>query len=293
MGYPLTGGSFVQVASEQAHLVLLPAANAIFTRENAALSAASSQATGLPLVIVAVLLAVAVGYVLFRAQRWLTTRTNRMFSPGLVLASLLLVISTLWLLAGFLSARSDLDRGINHGASPAESLALASTGVQQIRGDAVLNVISRSGSASFADDFLATSTRVGPATSPGTSSWLASAAAAQDPGSQGASLVAAAGRHATAWYQGNDEVYELNGKSDYSAEKRLIVGNGAGNLTAGYQALEGDLTGAIHADQAIFTTAASAGASSLGPLAGVVIAAAVLMALGCAWGIARRLAEYR
>jgi hypothetical protein len=88
-------------------------------------------------------------------------------------------------------------------------------------------------------------------------------------------------------------LYELNGKSDYSAEKRLIVGNGAGNLTAGYRALEGDLTGAIHADQAIFTTAASSGSRSLGPLAGVVIAAAVLMVLGCAWGIARRLAEYR
>ena len=48
MGYPLTGGSFLQDASEQAHLVLLPAANTVFTQENDALSAASGQATELP-----------------------------------------------------------------------------------------------------------------------------------------------------------------------------------------------------------------------------------------------------
>ncbi len=50
MGYPLTGGSFLQDASEQAHLVLLPAANTVFTQENDALNAASGQAAELPTV---------------------------------------------------------------------------------------------------------------------------------------------------------------------------------------------------------------------------------------------------
>ena len=155
MGFPLTGGSFLQVASEEAHLVLLPAANTVFTRENAALSAESGHATGWPTLIAALLLAVATGIVLYRAQRWLTRRTNRMLSPGLVLASVLLLISVAWLAAGFLTARSDFGRGFGHGSAPAQNLALASIGVQQIRGDAVLNVISRSGNASFADDFTA------------------------------------------------------------------------------------------------------------------------------------------
>lgn len=293
MGYPLTGGSFLQVASEQAHLTLLPAASAVFARENAALNGASSQATGLPLVIVAVALAIVTGYVLFRAQRWLTRRTNRLFNPGLVLASLLLVISTLWLLAGFLSARSDLDRGINDGAAPAESLALASTGVQQIRGDAVLNVISRSGSASFADDFLATSAKVGPAVRPGQVSWLDSAAAAQDPGGAGARLVDQAKRDATAWYATNKQVYKLDAAANYQGERNLVASTKAGGLAAGYTALRQDISQAIVADQAVFTSAATSGASSLDPLAGVVIASSLLMALGCAWAIVRRLAEYR
>ena len=72
------------------------------TRENAARSAASSQATGLPLIVAALVLAIVAGYVLYRAQRWLTRRTNRVFSPGLVLASVLLVVSVIWLAAGFL-----------------------------------------------------------------------------------------------------------------------------------------------------------------------------------------------
>ena len=55
----------------------------------------------------------------------------------------------------------------------------------------------------------------------------------------------------------------------------------------------GDITKAIAADQGIFDSAATAGANTLDPLAGVVIAASLLMALGCGWAVSRRLAEYR
>jgi uncharacterized membrane protein len=138
MGFPLTGGTFLQVASEEAHVVLLPAANTVFTQENASLSAAGSQATELPTLLGVIVLAIIAGFALYRAQHWLTRRTNRMFSVGLVLASVLLVIGTLWLAVGFFSARSDLNRGIGHGSAPAAALTLAGIDVQQIRGDAVL-----------------------------------------------------------------------------------------------------------------------------------------------------------
>jgi hypothetical protein len=289
MGYPLTGGSFLQDASGEAHLVLLPAASTAFTQENDALSAASGQATELPTMLAALVLALVTAFVLYRAQRWLTRRTNRVLSPGLVLASLLLVISVIWVAAGFLTARSDLDGGIAHGSGPVQNLALASIGVQQIRGDAVLNVISRSGSTSFQTDFLATSKRVGP----GTGSLLGDAAAAQQAGGQGAALVATAQRDATAWYAANDQVYLLNSKSNYAAERGLIIGSGAGSTATAYTALEGDITSAIRADQGAFDSAATEGANALDPLAGVVIATALLMAAGCAWAVSRRLAEYR
>ena len=289
MGFPLTGGSFFQVASEQAHLVLLPAANTVFTQENAALSAESGDATGWLTLIAALLLAVVTGVVLYRAQRWLTRRTNRMFSPGLVLATVLLIISVAWLAAGFLTARSDFGRGLGQGSAPAENLALASIGVQQIRGDAVLNVISRSGNNAFSDDFATTSKQVGP----GAGSWLGAAAAAQQPGGQGAALVAAAEQDATAWYTANGTVYTLGQKAEYAAERTSVVAAGPGGTATGYDALEGRIGAAINVDQGVFQAAASAGASALSPLAGVVIACSVLMALCCAWAVSRRLAEYR
>ena len=285
MGYSLTGGSFLQVASEEAHLVLLPAANTVFTQENAALNGASGQATELPTVIAAIVLALITVFVLYRAQHWLTRRTNRLFSPGLVLASVLLAVSTIWLAAGFLGARSDLDGGIAHGSGPAQNLALASIGAQQIRGDAVLNVISRSGNASFQDDFTSMSTRL--------RTYLGDAATAQEAGSTGTASVAAARRDATTWFATNTQVYRLGSASDYAAERNLVVGAGTGNTTAGYSALEGDVSQAIVADQAVFDAAAAAGSNTLGPLAGVVIAASLLMAVGCAWAVSRRLAEYR
>jgi hypothetical protein len=287
MGYPLTGGSFLQVASEEAHLVLLPAANTVFTQENDALNAASGQATELPTVLAAIVLALVTAIALYRAQRWLTRRTNRVLSPGLVIASLLLVISVIWLAAGFLAARSDLDGGISSGSAPAQNLALASIDVQRIRGDAVLNVISRSGSASFQDDFLATSKQVGP----GSGSLLAAAAAAQQAGGRGAALVATAERDASAWYTANNQVYKLGLAANYTAEQNLVVG--ATSTATAYKALETDLAQAITADQAVFNSAAADGADSLGPLAGVVIAASLLMAICCGWAVRRRLAEYR
>ena len=285
MGYPLTGGSFLQVASEEAHQVLLPAANTVFTQENDALKAASGQATGLPLVLTALVLALVTAFAFYRAQRWLTRRTNRVLSPGLVLASLLLAVSVIWLAAGFVTARSDLDRGISQGNVATYDLAFASIGVQQVRGDEVLNFISRSGSASFQDDFSATSKKTGP----GPGSWLSDAATAQGTSGQGASLVATAARDATAWYAANNQVYQLNTTSSYTAERSLIVGSTATEYTA----LEKDLTKAIAADQVVFDSAATAGANALDPLEGVVIAASLLMAAGCGWAVSRRLAEYR
>jgi hypothetical protein len=289
MGFPLTGGSFFQVASEQAHLVLLPAANTVFTQENAALSAESGDATGWLTLLAALLLAVVTGIVLYRAQRWLTRRTNRMLSPGLALASALLIISVAWLAAGFLTARSDFGRGFGQGSAPAENLALASIGVQQIRGDAVLNVISRSGNNAFADDFTAASKLVGP----GAGSWLDMAAGAQQPGGQGAALVSAAEQEAASWYTANVTVYSLGRKAEYAAERTSVVAPGPGGTATGYDTLEGRIGAAINVDQGVFQAAASAGADALSPLAGVVIACSVLMALCCAWAVSRRLAEYR
>jgi hypothetical protein len=288
LGFQLTGGSFIQVASEEMHLTLLPAARASYDQENARLNAASGRATSLPLIIVVVCLAVVAGVILLGTQRWLRRRTHRAVNYGLLAASAVLVIATAWLVVAFVVARGDLQRGVGHGAAPAETLAQASIAVQQARGDELLNLISRTGDTSFQQNFETVRAELGPG--PGS---LLTSAAASSRGEPGAGPASAAERDASVWYLSNDQVYRLDVAASYAAETQLVIGTGPGSSAAGFRKLEADLGQAIAADQVAFASSANAGAGAFAGLEVGVIAAAVLMAAGSAWGLSRRIAEYR
>jgi hypothetical protein len=284
LGFPLTGGSFLQVASEEMHLTLLPAARSSYLDENARLAAASSDATGLPWIIVVLVLAAATGLVLYGTQRWLTRRTHRVVNYGLAVASVALLVASAWLISAFGVARADLHSGVGSGAAPAETLAQAEIAAAQGRGDELLNLISRSGDASFEQNFQLVRGQLGP----GRGSLLSGAA-----GSPGAAQVAAAQRDAQSWYAANDKVYQLDVAANYAAETQLVLGTGPGSSAAGFNKLEADLSRAITADQVAFQSSASAGAGTFDGLEVGVLIAALLMAAGCAWGLNRRLEEYR
>jgi len=288
VGYPLTGGSFMQVASEEMHLTLLPAARASYTQENAALTAASAQATGLPWIVVALALAIVIGVALLRTQRWLRRRTHRAVNYGLLASTLAVAASVIWLVAAFASARADLQRGLGHGSTPAQTLAQAGIAAQQARGDEVLNLISRSGSSSFQQDFISMRNKIGPG-----SGTLLTVAAASSPAGAAVGQVGAAARDARSWYAVTGRVFRLDLAANYAAETQLVIGTGSGSSAAEFARLESDLSRAIAADQVVFTASATAGRNAFGGLEAGVIAAALLMAAGSAWGLSRRLAEYR
>jgi hypothetical protein len=288
LGYLLTGGSSMQVATEEMHLTLLPAARAIYAQENAGLTAASARATGLPWIVVVLVLVLAIAFVLFRVQRWLWRHTHRRVNYGLLTASLVLVVGAGWLVVAFAVARADLQQGVGHGSTPAETLAQAAIAAGQIRGDEIVNLISRSGEGPFVKDFDAVSRQLGPG-----SGTLLSEAAATSPSGAGAQWTAAAARDVDAWYGVNNQAYGLDKNAQYAMERQLVIGTGPGSSTTGFSRVEGDLTNAIAADQVIFRGNATAGENAFGGLADGIIVAAVLMALGCAWGLSIRLAEYR
>jgi hypothetical protein len=288
LGYQLLGGSFMQVASEEMNVTLLPAAHDSYLLANASLTARNAQATGLPWVVVTLVVSLALGFVLYRAQRWLSRRTRRTFNYGLLAASVALAVLAVWLLAAFAVARAHLQSAEAHGSVPAESLAQATITVQRARSDEVLNLISRSGSVSFSGDFDLARRQVGP----GPGSALAAAAAGAQ-GSRAASEVATAAADARAWYTVGDEIFKLDVKSSYAQETKLVISTGTGSAAAGFDRLEGDLTRAIATDQAVFSSAATAGANDYAGVAVGFLAAAVLMAAGCTWGLSQRLAEYR
>jgi hypothetical protein len=86
LGLPL-GAAYLREASGLNRGTLLPAARDVSAQADRQLSAASGRATGLPLALVLLVIAIVVGYVLFRAQRWLFRHTHRALNPGLVVAS--------------------------------------------------------------------------------------------------------------------------------------------------------------------------------------------------------------
>jgi hypothetical protein len=281
-GYP-AGGSFIEVASEEMHLALLPAARSVYTQENAQLTRASAQATGLPLAVIAIVAGLVAAFFLFRTQRWLSRLTHRTVNNGLFVASVAILTALVWLVVALASGRSDLLQATGHGSTPAETLAQADIAALQARGDETLNLISRSGDANFQRDFRAAQSRL---------DTLLPNAAAQST-AQAASQIAAAQSAATSWFAVNQRAQALDAVFDYGAETSLEIGSGPGTAGTLFSQLETHLTDAINTDQGVFAANAASGADALTGLEAGVIVLALLMAVGCAWGLSRRLAEYR
>lgn len=282
LGYP-AGGSFIQVASEEMHVTMLPAARSVYAQENAQLIRASAQATGLPLAVITLVAGLVVLALLFRTQRWLSRRTHRTVNVGLGLASVATVAALIWLVVALAGGRSDLLQATTHGSGPAQTLAQADITALQARGDQTLNLISRTGDANFQQDFHAAQTQL--------SSELSSASAQS--AADGAGQIAAAGHTATAWFAVNQRAQQLDAAADYGAETQLEIGSGPGTAGTLFSQLESDLDAAINADQAVFASNAAAGSDAFDGLEAGIIVLAVIMAVGCGWGLTRRLAEYR
>ena len=307
-GLPV-GASYLQEASYLMRTRLLPAANDLYRQENARLARSQAKATGFP---VAALVAAAVCAVaLLWMQRWLASRTRRVLNRGLVAASLAGALSLAWLLGSFLMARASLTAAHDHAAAAAQALVQADIAVLRARADESLTLINRSGDDASEADFKQAARQLGPG-----SGTLLSAARAAGIGSPGYGQATAAGSAATAWYAVHRAVRGLDNGGDYPDAVYLAIGSGASasravigqqraalakqlgprhpaTSAAAFGAVEADLTGAISADQAAFTASAGSGDAALGGLAAGMAIASLLMTAGCAWGLSRRIAEYR
>jgi hypothetical protein len=284
-GLPV-GAAYLGEASNLMRTRLLPAAGGLYAQENARLAAADGQATGLP--FLAIIVAIAVGYVLLSAQRWLARRTHRVLNSGLVAASVAGLLSLIWLLTGLTIARVQLLDARDHGSAPVEALAQADIAALRAQADESLTLINRGGDDASQADFLRVERQLGPG--PGA---LLTRAAAEASGSPAAGAAAAAASAVPAWFAAHRQVRALDDGGNYNAAVQLAIGSGPTTSGARFRRIETELTAAIAADQAVFGSAAPRGQSALAGLEPGMIAAALVMAAGCAWGLSPRLAEYR
>jgi hypothetical protein len=287
LGYPL-GAAYLREASELMRSTLLPAARDMYTAENASLSATSAQATGLPLVVVTLAIGLGVGVVLYVASRWLRRRTHRVLNSGLLVAGAAAAISLVWLAAAYTSARGDLLAAHARGSAPVEALAAADIAALQAHADESLTLVDNAGDDVFQKAYLAQQRALGPG--PGTLLTAAKNAAA---GSTASAAATAAVEDAGAWFAAHETVRKLDDGGNHPGAVTSVLGSGPNDAGTGFRLLSDHLVAGIDAAQATFDSSARAGAGSYTALEPGVIAAALVMAAGCAWGLSRRLAEYR
>jgi len=285
LGLPL-GAAYLREASGFMRASLLPAARDLYTQENAQLAAADRRATGLPYAALAVALIAAV--LLSGGQWWLARRTHRLVNPGLLAASVAGLVSLVWLLGAFTVARTELTAAQDQGSAPVAALARAEIVVLQAHADESLTLIDRNGDDSFQRDFLLLKHKLGPG--PGT---LLTDAVTAARGSQGWPSAAAVLADGPAWFAAHQRVRSLDDSGRHMAAVRAALGTRRTGSGTWFEPVQADLTGAIVADQASFQSAAKLGRDALTGLEAGVIALSLLMAVGCAWGISSRLAEYR
>jgi hypothetical protein len=122
---------------------------------------------------------------------------------------------------------------------------------------------------------------------------LLAAASTAANGTPAASAVSAAVGDAQAWFAAHKDVRSLDGNGNHLKAVMSVLGTKPGDAGASFSRLSADLDSAIASDQAVFDSTARSALSAYTGLEVVVIAAALLMAAACAWGLSRRIAEYR
>jgi len=286
-GFPL-GAAYLREASGLMRSTLLPAAGDMYTNQNASLTATSAQATGLPLVIVTFAVGLGLVFALYLVSRWLGRRTHRVLNPGLLVAGAAAVIALAWLAVAYTGARGDLLAAHSRGSAPVEALARADIAALQAHADESLKLIDNGGDDAYQAAYLRQQRALGPG--PGT---LLSLAATSAAGSQASGAAASAVGDVRSWYAAHARLRALDDNANHAAAVRSALGSGRGDAGSAFAKLSADFATGIAAGQASFAASASAGADAFTGLEPAVIAAALVMAAGCAWGLSRRLAEYR
>jgi len=273
LGYPL-GAAYLREASGLLRGTLLPAASDIYTRESALLTSASAQATGLPLMAIAIVAGLGFGYLLYRSSRWLARHTHRVVNYGLLVAALAGLISLVWLAGAFVAGRGDLLHAQQQGSGPAQAYARAEVAALQMHADESLTLIDNSGDDTYQEDYAKQQKLLGPG--PGT--LLAATGSSQ------------AASQAQAWYQAHRA---LRAKDDAGNHTAAVASAQAGDAAHTFAGLSATLSKGIESHQAVFASSARGGRDAFTGLAVGMIVASLVMVAGCVWGLSRRLAEYR
>jgi hypothetical protein len=284
-GIPL-GGAYLRYASAQMQNQMLDEAQSLYQAETDRLHADYADARSLPWAALG--LGLVLVFVLVRAQVRLFHRTNRVFNPGMVLATACATVALLWLAVGQSVAASYLADSDTKGAAPLEVLNQAEIEALKCRAAENLNLVARGSTTAYETAWEADSAKLA-----GQGGYLAQAQRQTSGDTTAQHAVSAAVATFHDWQSRHDTAHNANQAGDYTTAVSDTIGNGSGTIDAAFTSLKGSLDTAAAHEQNQFASLADSGrnaTSLLAPGAGVLT---VLAAAGVVMGVNRRVAEYR
>ncbi|WP_338423517.1 hypothetical protein [Streptomyces gobiensis] len=288
-GLPI-GGAYLRHANEQMRDTLLPAARTLYEAETAQLGEDYRAAKSWPWIALT-LGALTLG-VLIWAQRRHYLRTNRVFNRGLLAATAAATVLVLWTTGAHAIARVGLSESDREGAQSLHALNEALVAALEARGDEGMTLVSRGAGSGYEDSYQDGMRKLaGEDPEAGEGGLLAEAMELADD-EEGRLPVKSALRNAGFWSYRHGEVRKYENEGEYSAAVAMVIGS-MGTTGETFDKVDAGLREAIGHEQTQFTEAARAGRGALTGLpagAGLLV---LLGAAGAAYGIGRRLSEYR
>lgn len=162
LGLPV-GAAYLREGSTLMRKQILPAVGQLYKVEAARLDRAYASGRSLRDVFGVLEMAVLALVVLISGQVFLTRRTNRVFNPALLAATLVAVILLGWALLSFSASASRLQAARTKGSDPVQLLSTARILISRAQADENLFLVSRGGGGDDLADFDAVSEELKPA----------------------------------------------------------------------------------------------------------------------------------
>jgi hypothetical protein len=276
------GAAYLREASGLMRAQLLPAAQDLYHAETANVVREQDSAGGLPwseLLLGLVALA-ALGL----AQWYVTRKTNRLFNVGLLIATVLTVVSLLWVLVASLIVASTVSDSRDNGSAQVDVLARARIDTLTARGDETLTLVARGSGQAYEKRYGEVTTEL---------SGLLTRAQQLATEQRVRDAVSSAENNFKAWQEAHRRIREADDSGDYTTALSVALSIDHGGAAVAFDNLDSDLVTAISGARAAFTGSV---ATARGALTGTVYVVALLALLAAASAVAglwQRLKEYR
>ncbi|WP_225726283.1 MULTISPECIES: hypothetical protein [unclassified Nocardia] len=277
-GYPV-GAAYLSEASNQMQTKLLPMAEDLANRRSAAVDTAQRNHVRPPWPAIILLLLALVALVL--VQRELARRWRRVFNPGLLLASAMMVFLLAWtVIAGSISATAMI-RGRDDGAAPYSSLTESRILTQQARSAETLKLVRRDATGDYDRTYETSIKR------------LSELLRDYPSDAPDADLISSARVALDRWRVAHQRMNDTLARGDYLGAATVATGPGVNDATAQVGALDAALDKGLSMTRDTLRGNISQAARVLDFLAPGAFALGILGACYVAIGLWPRLREYR